>query len=210
MKINLFGKKTIASAILVSTITWVTFQLRHFELPENFIWKVYYEALRIYEENPVDQTFQKLLLEIFKILEIEIDKQPELVKLITRNYTFLWDLYLQLKTRINPDWLKDSPISREIKDQINRKINADPELLNYKVKRDVDRAIARYEKQVGRSITMKEKVILEAVKNYSHTEKLIVEDAVYYEIPNNSILGNTMGIRGAWTDPVEGEVKSET
>lgn len=206
MKINLFGKKTIASAILVSTVTWITFQLRSFQLPENFIWKFYYEAVRIYEENPVDQTFQKLLLEIFKILEIEVDKNPELVKLITRNYTFLWDLYLQLKSRINPDWLKDSPISKEIKDQINRKINADPELLNYKVKRDVDRAIARYEKQVQRPVTMKEKVILDAIKNYGYTQKLIVEDAVYYEISNKSVLGNTMGIRGAWTDPVEDEI----
>lgn len=210
MQINFFGKKTIASAILVSVVTWFTFQLRNFNLPENFIFKAYYEAVRLYEENPVDQTFQKLLLEIFKILEIEIDKQPELVKLITRNYTFLWDLYLQLKSKINPDWLKDSPISREIKDQINRKINTDSELLNYKVKRDVDRAIARYEKQVGRNVTMKEKMILDAVKNYGYTQKLIVEDAVYYEIPNKSVLGNTMGIRGAWTDPVDGEIKSES
>jgi hypothetical protein len=206
MKINLFGKKTIASAILVSTVTWVTFQLRSFQLAENFIWKFYYESVRIYEENPVDQTFQKLLIEIFKILEIEVDKNPELVKLITRNYTFLWDLYLQLKTKINPDWLKEGPITREIRDQITRKINTDPELLNYKVKRDVDRAIARYEKQVGRSVTMKEKVILDTIKNYGHTQKIITEDAVYYEIPNKSVLGNTMGIRGAWTDPVEGEL----
>ena len=206
MQINFFGKKTIASAILVSAVTWITFQLRSFQLPENFIWKVYYEAVIIYEENPVDQTFQQLLIEIFKILEIEIDKQPELVKLITRNYTFLWDLYLQLKTKINPDWLKEGPITREIRDQITRKINTDPELLNYKVKRDVDRAIARYEKQIQRPITMKEKVILDVVKNYGYTQKLIVEDAIYYEIPNNSTLGNTMGIRGAWTDPVEGEV----
>jgi hypothetical protein len=206
MKINLFGKKSIASAILVSAVTWITFQLRHFELPENFIWKVYYEAIRIYEENPVDQTFQNLLLEILKILEIEIDKNPELVRIITKNYTFLWDLYLQLKTKINPDWLKDSPITREIKDQINRNINNTPELLNYKVKRDVDRAIARYEKQIHRPINMKEKVIIDTIKNYSYTQKLIVEDAVYYEIKSDSSLGNTMGIRGAWTEPVDGEI----
>lgn len=206
MQINFFGKKTIASAIFVSAVTWITFQLRQFNLPENFIWKAYYEAVRIYEENPLDQTFQKLLLEIFRILEIEIDKQPELIKLITRNYTFLWDLYLQLKFNINPDWLKDSPISREIKEQINRKINTDPELLNYKVKRDVDRAIARYEKQVQRPITMKENVILDSIKNYGYTQKLIIEDAVYYELPNKSVLGNTMGIRGVWTDPVKDEV----
>jgi hypothetical protein len=206
MKINLFGKKSIASAILVSTVAWITFQLRNFELPENFIWKVYYEAIRIYEENPVDQTFQNLLLEILKILEIEIDKNPELVRIITKNYTFLWDLYLQLKTRINPDWLKDSPITREIKDQINRNINNTPELLNYKVKRDVDRAIARYEKQIKRPINMKEKVIIDTIKNYGYTQKIVVEDAVYYEVKNDSSLGNTMGIRGAWTDPVDGEI----
>ena len=53
---------------------------------------------------------------------------------------------------------------------------------------------------------MKEEVILKAVKNYKKTERLIVENAIYYEIKNDSILGNTMGIRGAWTDPVEGEI----
>ena len=206
MKINLLGKQTIASVILVSIITWITFQLRHFDLPENFIWKAYYEATRIYEENPLDKTFKKLLLEILSILEIEIDKNPELVRIITKNYTFLWDLYLQLTTQINPEWLKDSPITEEIKDQINQKIINDPELLNYKVHRDVDRAIDRYKKQVGRPITMKEQVILKAVKNYKKTERLIVENAIYYEIKNDSVLGNTMGIRGAWTDPVEGEI----
>ena len=206
MKVNLLCKQTIASVILVSIITWITFQLRHFDLPENFIWKAYYEATRIYEENPLDKTFKKLLLEILSILEIEIDKNPELVRIITKNYTFLWDLYLQLKTQINPEWLKDSPITEEIKDQINQKIINDPELLNYKVHRDVDRAIDRYKKQVGRPITMKEQVILKAVKNYKKTERLIVENAIYYEIKNDSVLGNTMGIRGAWTDPVEGEI----
>lgn len=206
MKINLLGKQTIASVILVSIITWITFQLRNFDLPENFIWKAYYEATRIYEENPLDKTFKNLLIEILSILEIEIDKNPELVRIITKNYTFLWDLYLQLKTQINPEWLKDSPITEEIKNQINQKIINDPDLLNYKVHRDVDRAIDRYKKQVGRPITMKEEVILKAVKNYKKTERLIVENAIYYEIKNDSILGNTMGIRGAWTDPVEGEI----
>lgn len=206
MKINLLGKKSIASAIIVSTVAWITFQLRDFNLPENFIWKVYYEAVRIYEEQPIDQSFKNLLIEIFKILEIEIDKNPELVRIITNNYTFLWDLYLQLKLKINPEWLKDSVITREIKDQINRKINTDPELLNYKVKRDVDRAIVRYENQVGRSINMKEKGIIDTIKNYSNTQKLIVEDAIYYEIHSDSSLGNTMGIRGAWTDPIDGEI----
>lgn len=206
MKINLFGRKTIASAILLSVVTWITFQLRNFDLPENFIWKVYYEASRIYEENPIDQTFQKLLLEVLKILEIEIDKNPELVRIITRDYTFLWDLYLNLKTKIDPDWLKDSPLTREIKDQINNKINTDPELLNYKVKRDVDRAIDRYEKQIGRPINMKEKVILNAAKKYSKNQRINVEGAIYYEIPNDSSLGNTMGIRGVWTEKNDNEI----
>ena len=206
MKINLFGKKTIASAIIASVVAAITFQLRNFNLPENFIWKAYYEITRFYEENPIDKKFKDLLIEILRIFEIEVDKNPELVKLITQDYVFLWDFYLKLKTKIDPNWLHNNPISREIKDQINRKINTDPELLNYKVKRDVDRAIARYEKQIQRPITMKEKTIIEAAKNYGATQKLIIENAIYYEIPNNSVLGNTMGIRGAWTEPVEGEI----
>lgn len=206
MKINLFGRKTIASAIIASVVAGITFQLRNFNLPENFIWKIYYEAVRFYEENPVDKKFKDLLVEILKIFEIEVDKNPELVRIITQDYTFLWDLYLKLKTKLDPDWLHNNPISKELRDQINRKINTDPELLNYKVKRDVDRAISRYERQVKRPITMKEQAIIEAAKNYGATQKLIIENAVYYEIPNNSVLGNTMGIRGSWTEPVKGEI----
>ena len=94
MKINLLGKKTIASAILISIVSWITFQLRGLNLPKDFIWKAYYEASRIYEENPIDKKFQDLLLEVFKILEIQIDKNPELIKIITHDYTFLWNFYL--------------------------------------------------------------------------------------------------------------------
>lgn len=206
MKINLLGKKTIASAILISIVSWITFQLRDFNLSKDFIWKAYYEATRIYEENPIDQKFQDLLLEIFKILEIEIDKNPELVRIITRDYTFLWEFYLSLKSKINPNWLKGNPITEEIRNQINQKIITDPELLNYKVKRDVDRAISRYEKEVRRPVTMKEQHILKTIQHYDSISKTIVENAIYYELPNNSILGNTMGIRGSWTDPVPGEM----
>jgi hypothetical protein len=97
MKINLFGRKSIASAIIASTILWLTVNLKGCGITENDIWKFYYEI----------QKFIK------------------------------WDL---------PN---ENDLLKEIRDQMNRRIIEDSELLDYRVKRQVDDAINEYERSTG-------------------------------------------------------------
>lgn len=97
MKINLLGKKTLASAIIASTILWISTNLKGCDITENDILKFYYEI-------------QKMIQ---------------------------WDL---------PN---ESEITKEIRDQLNRKTIEDSELLDYRVKRQVDDAINQYERLTG-------------------------------------------------------------
>lgn len=97
MKINLFGRKSIASAIIASIILWLTLNLKGCGITESDIWKFYYEV----------QKFIK------------------------------WDL---------PN---ENDLLKEIRDQMNRRIIEDPELLDYRVKRQVDDAINEYERSTG-------------------------------------------------------------
>ena len=97
MKINLFGRKSIASAIIASTILWLTVNLKGCGITESDIWKFYYELQRWIK----------------------------------------WDLPNEID------------LTKEIRDQMNRKIIEDPELLDYRVKRHVDDAINEYERSTG-------------------------------------------------------------
>jgi hypothetical protein len=97
---------------------------------------------------------------------------------------------------------------REFDNQLNERIIKDPKLLDYKVRGEVDYAIYNYEReeQKNRTINMKNKNILEEINKdkYDQLQKLIVENAVYYEFADG-----TMGIRGAWVDPDPREVDLE-
>lgn len=97
---------------------------------------------------------------------------------------------------------------KEFDDQLNRKINEDQNLLDYKVNRELDTAIANYEleEQRNRKINMKNKNILEEINKskYDKLQKLIVENAVYYEFSDG-----TMGIRGSWVTPDSREMPLE-
>jgi hypothetical protein len=152
MKVYFFGRKTIASAIIASVISFLIVSLRGCGITESDIYKWYFEL-------------QKLIK---------------------------WDLP------------KTNDIIEEVRDQLNRKIIQDPELLDYRVRRDVDDAIHSYERyeNENRVISMKNQNILEEInKNkYNDLQKKIVENAVYYEFADG-----TMGIRGSWVpeDPRE-------
>jgi hypothetical protein len=97
---------------------------------------------------------------------------------------------------------------REFDNQLNQRINRDPKLLEYKVRREVDDAIRNYklEEQKNRVINMKNKNILEEINKdkYDELQKLIVENAIYYEFADG-----TMGIRGAWVTPDPREMPLE-
>ena len=97
-------------------------------------------------------------------------------------------------------WNLSNEILNEIDNQLNQRINNDPELLKQKIQTEVDDAIRNYELQEekNRVINMKNKNILEEINKdkYDKLQKLIVENAIYYEFPDG-----TMGIRGAWVAP---------
>jgi hypothetical protein len=95
-----------------------------------------------------------------------------------------------------------------IDDTLNEYIIKTPELLDQRVERDVDKAIANYEKlEEPEPVNMKNEVILKEIEKdkYSETQKKIVKDAVYYEKEPDgsnaqSLLGGEMGMKAPWVD----------
>ena len=102
----------------------------------------------------------------------------------------------------------ENEIIKEIDRQLNEKINRNPELLDYKVRGEVDSAIKEYEREENKSvkINMKNENILKEINKskYDRMQKLILENAVYYEFEDG-----TMGIRGAWVAPDPREIDLE-
>jgi hypothetical protein len=105
-------------------------------------------------------------------------------------------------------WDLPDSIIDEFDNQLNRRIIEDPELLKEKIRTEVDYAIITYEieERKNRVINMKNKNILEEINKpkYDALQKLILENAVYYEFPDG-----TMGIRGAWVAPDPREMPLE-
>jgi hypothetical protein len=114
--------------------------------------------------------------------------------------------YNELRKLIKWD-LPDNIID-DIDNELNEQINNDPELLKQKIQTEVDGAIRNYELQEekNRVINMKNNNILEEINKdkYDKLQKLIVENAIYYEFPDG-----TMGIRGAWVAPDPREMPLE-
>lgn len=105
-------------------------------------------------------------------------------------------------------WDLPNTIIDEFDNQLNQRINKDPELLRQKIENEVDYAIISYkiEEQRNRMINMRNKNILEEINKpkYDKLQKLIVENAIYYEFADG-----TMGIRGAWVAPDPREIPFE-
>jgi anaerobic ribonucleoside-triphosphate reductase len=114
--------------------------------------------------------------------------------------------YNELRKLIKWD-LPDSVID-EFDNQLNQRINKDPELLRQKIENEVDYAIISYgiEEQRSRAINMRNQNILEEINKpkYDNLQKLIVKNAIYYEFADG-----TMGIRGAWVAPDPREIPFE-
>ena len=114
--------------------------------------------------------------------------------------------YNELRKLIKWD-LPDTMID-EFDNQLNQRINEDPELLQQKIENEVDYAIIAYEieEQRNRMINMRNKNILEEINKpkYDNLQKLIVKNAIYYEFADG-----TMGIRGAWVAPDPREIPFE-
>ena len=114
--------------------------------------------------------------------------------------------YNELRKLIKWD-LPDSIID-DVDNELNEQINNDSELLKQKIQIEVHGAIRNYELQEekNRVVNMKNKNILEEINKdkYDKLQKLIVENAIYYEFPDG-----TMGIRGAWVAPDPREMPLE-
>ena len=102
------------------------------------------------------------------------------------NQNSLWDLFDEVQRKFFPQTI------------FNELVIKDPEKLDRRVRRDVDRALGKYE-EWERSLPprMTNKTILKEMEDpkYSAPQRLTVRDAIYYECP-----GGVMGIRGAWVD----------
>ena len=95
--------------------------------------------------------------------------------------------------------------------ELNEYIIKTPELLNQRIRHDVDSAIYEYEKEEARSYrpTMKNQQILD--EYLYRPERVLIENAVYYEFkPDNSQaqkeLGGVMGIRASFVPPHPEEI----
>ena len=113
----------------------------------------------------------------------------------------LWDVFDEIQRQFFPQTI------------FNELILKDSEKINRRIKRDVDWAIGDYERweKNNQIINMKNENILKEIKKskYTDTQRLIVENAIYYEYPpdgskSQALLGGIMGIRGVW---VNGENK---
>lgn len=215
MEINFFGKKTLASLIIVSVVNFIKFRFKQFEIDEITLWKIYYEFQKIIERTPLkkissEKEFIELLIDVLKIFEnyfeINLKKDPDYIKKLMKKNSYLWSIYKFFSNFADSNGILrviNSPISKEIQSQINKKIIKTPELLDYKVKRDIDYVIQDYEKlEIPKPINMTNEVILKDLekKPFSDSQKQIVKDAVYTETPPDgsnaqSILGGEMRIQ---------------
>jgi hypothetical protein len=116
-------------------------------------------------------------------------------------------LYNDIRRVVGNALPNENEIIKEIDRQLNEKINRNPELLDYKIRGEVDSAIKEYEREENKSvkINMKNEVILKEIEKdkYTESQKKIVKDAVYYEKePDGSVaqdlLGGELGIKSSW------------
>lgn len=192
MRINLLGKQSAASAILVAAVNGIILWFKKYkvEVTENELFQLYYEIDRFVERSKInklvekidEEQFYKFLDEFVNVVDVELTKNPKFLE----NKIILWKIFAACQDLLNKKWVRNNPVTDEIKYQINKKIIETPELLDYKVKRDVDMAISDYNKEV-------KKMGLEPPDN----------KPIYSEKPSDGstaqdLLGGEMRLRAPW------------
>lgn len=114
----------------------------------------------------------------------------------------IYKIYDEIRRLINLELPDENKIFTEIKDDLNRRIISDPELLKHRVKADVSYAISEYKRKLPKERV--KNINRDSYKNLGGTERKIVKDGVYYEFEDGSI-----GIRGSWVEPPEKPVLIE-
>lgn len=107
--------------------------------------------------------------------------------------------YDEIRRLVNLELDDENPIFTEIKEDLNRRIINDEELLKNKIKADVTYSISEYRRaQRYMPKPPPKNKNRGTYENLRGSSRVIVEDAEYYEYTDGS-----MGIRGAWVDPPE-------
>lgn len=192
MRVNLLGKQSAASAILVAAVNGIILWFKKYkvEVTENEIYQLYYEIDRFVERSKIDklvekideEEFYKFLDEFVNVVDVELTKNPKFLE----NKIILWKIFAACQDLLNKKWVRSNPVTDEIKYQINKKIIETPELLDYKVKRDVDMAISDYNKEV-------KKMGLEPPDN-----KPIYSEKTSDGSAAQDLLGGEMRLRAPW------------
>lgn len=192
MRINLLGKQSAASAILVAAVNGIIFWFKNHkvQITENEIYQLYYEIDRFIERSKInkfvekidEEEFYKFLDEFVNAVDVELTKNPKFLE----NKIILWKIFASCQDLLNKKWVRSNPVTDEIKYQINKKIIETPELLDYKVKRDVDMAISDYNKEV-------KKMELEPPDN-----KPIYSEKTSDGSAAQDLLGGEMRLRAPW------------
>ena len=192
MRINLLGKQSAASAILVAAVNGIIFWFKKHkvQITENEIYQLYYEIDRFIERSKInklvekidEEEFYKFLDEFVNVVDVELTKNPKFLE----NKIILWKIFAACQDLLNKKWVRSNPVTDEIKYQINKKIIETPELLDYKVKRDVDMAISDYNKEV-------KKMGLEPPDN-----KPIYSEKTSDGSAAQDLLGGEMRLRAPW------------
>ncbi len=117
----------------------------------------------------------------------------------------IWNLIDQTQRGLKKKGVK-------VPEELNDYIIQTPELLEQRIKRDVDNAIQKYEREERRLYKprMTNRDILKEIEKpqYTETQRTIIKDAVYYECsPDLSnaqkLLGGAQGIHSVWYDSKE-------
>ena len=107
--------------------------------------------------------------------------------------------YLELRQKIEGE--AKGRLWNELDEKLNKRIIANERLLKKKISLSIDKAVDDYARQEKSLVTMTSPIVLEEAKRLGGTKRLILEQAIYYELDDGS-----MGIRGSWTKPWPNEI----
>ncbi len=158
LKIFGIGKSNIFDVIAGIILFFVGNKVKNISLTEKDILKFYYEVNLFLEKHNVfsivdKESFLKFIKTVLDqtegIFEEQKKSDPEFVDKLLKKHAWLWNIYVSINDFFDVNdiaALMNSDFTKGIKDSLNKKIIEDEELLNYKIKRDVDVAIQEYEK----------------------------------------------------------------
>lgn len=156
---DLIAQTVVSGAVAwLKTKMWVDFDVT---FDDKLIYMAYYElkefCVRKNIVEFVDQDFLiEILVEVIKVVEIETEEKlledPEYVKRLLKERAWLWNTYLLFRDFVTKDNVKavaDSPVTKALDGYMNSVMIKNPELLDYKVHRDVDFAVQDYKDLTG-------------------------------------------------------------